>query len=410
MRPVRMTHRLVTLGQRGRRYYMQRNPREHFWDTLIWPVLWPLLLVQAALVVLCVLVIWLVGWMSPGYASWNLSLWLMLALLAGSCLNVAAFLMLVKSRAKHQEARLMQQIAELEQHTHTLAKQVASRDPQQAHRGKGATAILPTARLVSINQELSRIAASIEGLSPKAPETAINADDDAKTLLDDLHHQQQQVRHLIAGRDRAREESRLKSEYLGLLQRETDALFDHLSKQLNTQVSEDCRANILEVRERIADIRALLMNLVQHRDLQSEPDTLPVAASLRVLVVDDGPVNLMLARQMLENHGLYVEGVSSGEQALARQQQSFFDLVFMDIFMPTLSGLETARRWRELENAQGSRKSVLVALTANADNMGRDECFSAGLDDLLTKPYQPETLLGIITTWFPGTDGASPAR
>ncbi|MGM0824949.1 MAG: response regulator [Pseudomonadota bacterium] len=389
---------------------MQRNQREHFWDTLIWPVLWPLLLVQAALVVLCVLVIWLVGWMSPGYASWSLSLWLMLALLAGSCLNVAAFLMLVKSRAKHQEASLMQQLAELEQHTHALSKQVAISDQQPAHPVADTTAILPTARLINVNRVLSHLAASLEDPSPLAPETTVSADDDAKTLLDDLHHQQQQVRHLLAGRDRAREESRLKSEYLGLLQRETDELFEHLSKQLNTQVSEDCRANILEVRERIADIRALLMNLVQHRDLQSEPDTLPVAASLRVLVVDDGPVNLMLARQMLENHGLYVEGVSSGEQALARQQQSFFDLVFMDIFMPTMSGLETARRWRELESTQGSRKSVLVALTANADNMGPEECFSAGLDDLLTKPYQPETLLGIITTWFPGTDGASPAR
>jgi len=389
---------------------MQGNQQEHFWNTLIWPVLWPLLLVQAALVVLCVLVIWLVGWMSPGYASWGLSLWLMLALLAGSCLNVAAFLMLVKSRAKNEEARLMQQLAELEQHTHALSTQVANRDLQQAQIIADATTTLPTTCLLNVNRELSRLVASVEGPSPLAPATAVSAEEDAKALLDDLHHQQQQVRHLLAGRDRAREESRLKSEYLGLLQRETDELFDHLSTQLNTQVSEDCRANILEVRERIADIRALLMNLVQHRDLPSEPDTLPVAASLRVLVVDDGPVNLMLARQMLENHGLYVEGVSSGEQALARQQQSFFDLVFMDIFMPTLSGLETARRWREIESAQGSRKSVLVALTANADNMGREECFSAGLDDLLTKPYQPETLLGIITTWFPGSDEASPAR
>lgn len=401
---------LVTLGQRGRRYFMQRNQWEHFWDTLIWPVLWPLLVVQAALVVLWVLVIWLVGWMSPGYASWSLSLWLMLALLAGSCLNVAVFLMLVKSRARHQEVRLGQQLDELDQHTQALARQLTTSDPKRAERVDDTTSPLPIARLVSVNRVLAQLAALVEVPSPPAPATAASAEDNAKTLLDDLHHQQQQVRHLQAGRDRAREESRLKSEYLALLQREADTLFDHLSEQLNTPLSEECRACILEVRERVADSRALLMNLVQHRDIKPEPDSLPVAASLRVLVVDDGPVNLMLARQMLENHGFYVEGVSSGEQALVRQQQSFFDLVFMDIFMPTLSGLETARRWREVERSQGRGKSVLVALTANADRMGHAECLSAGLDDLLTKPYQPGTLLGMITTWFPGIDRALPAR
>jgi len=46
---------------------------------------------------------------------------------------------------------------------------------------------------------------------------------------------------------------------------------------------------------------------------------------------------------------------------------------------------------------------VLVALTANVDNAGRDACLAAGMDDLLAKPYQPETLLNMIAYWFPGT-------
>lgn len=390
---------------------MQPSQREHFWSTLIWPVLWPLLLVQATLVVLCLLVIWLVVWVSPGYASWSVLLWLILALLIGSCLNVAAFLMLVKSRAKHKEARLMQQLVELERQTQAITQQRAIASPQQAQTLKEASMALPIARMANVNRVLSSLVMSMNGPSPSTPEGTANSAEDAKLLLDDLHDQKQQVKRLLAGRDRAREESRLKSEYLGLLQRETNALFAHLSEQLNTQVSDNCRANMLEVLERIADIRALLMNLAQDDDVQIESsDTAPVAKSLRVLVVDDGPVNLMLARQMLENQGLYVEGVSSGEKALERQQQSYFDLVFMDIFMPTLSGLEATRRWREVEATQPGRKSVLVALTANADNMGWDECLSAGLDDLLTKPYQPDTLLGIIAKWFPDTQRVSPGQ
>ncbi|MGO3004303.1 MAG: response regulator, partial [Halomonas sp.] len=90
-------------------------------------------------------------------------------------------------------------------------------------------------------------------------------------------------------------------------------------------------------------------------------------------------------------------------EALERQQSTMFDLVFMDIFMPTLDGLETSQLWRDYERTHECGRSVLVALTANADNAGREACLAAGMDDLLAKPYQPETLLNIIVHWFPGT-------
>ncbi|XQU07715.1 response regulator [Halomonas sp. LY9] len=104
---------------------------------------------------------------------------------------------------------------------------------------------------------------------------------------------------------------------------------------------------------------------------------------------------------MLESQGLQVEGVSSGEQALERQQSTFYDLVFMDIFMPTLDGLETTRRWRTFEQRNHQQRSVMIALTANADNAGRDACKAAGLDDILAKPYQPDTLHSMIKKWLP---------
>ena len=248
-----------------------------------------------------------------------------------------------------------------------------------------------------------------------------------QTLLDDLQHQQRQLKHLIAGRERAREESRLKSGYLTLLQRETDSLLDHLNSMVDKELTDNGGQNIMEVYEHLSDIRALLTNLVQQSaeggvEPGSEQNSLSGEAqgrsgdrpgaprTLRVLVVDDGPVNLMLARQMLETQGLQVEGASSGEQALERQQNAIFDLVFMDIFMPTLDGLETTRRWREYERNHGVSQSVLVALTANVDNAGRDACLAAGMDDLLAKPYQPQTLMNMIAYWFPGTIEAVPSE
>ncbi|CAH1043944.1 response regulator [Halomonas sp. TD01] len=382
---------------------MQRYQREHFWNAIVWPTLWPLLLIQAALVLLCVLVGLVVWGLSPSQTTWSTTLWLTLALLLGSCLNVGVFLMLVKSRAKQKDARFMHELAELERQ----AAKLVNRQPDQAHaQAKEFDEELPLNRLAIVNQLLADVIRAEEDTqNPASSSEPVRPD---QALLDDLHHQQKQLKHLIAGRDRAREESRLKSGYLTLLQREADGLFDHLGDMLETDYSETCQQNITYVRERLADIRALLTNFVQQSVNETDvyEQSFPVSdRKLRILVVDDGPVNLMLARQMLETQGLQVDGVSSGEQALDCQQMIFYDLVFMDIFMPTLDGLETARRWRTFErHSGGQRRSVLIALTANVDSAGYGAYNAAGMDDVLAKPYKPETLLSMITKWVPGAN------
>ena len=381
---------------------MQRYQREHFWNAIVWPLLWPLLLLQAALIVLCLVVGAMVWWVSPSYASWSTLLWLMAALLIGSSLNVGAFLMLLKARSRRNDIRFMLELAELERHSQVLCATAERSQLEQQCSPSDASdeSHLPLQRLASVNEMLAGLKRRINYSQVASAATKSTQHEHEQTLLDDLQHHQQQLKHLMAGRDRAREESRLKSGYLLLLQRETDSLFKHLNAMAETEVTDSCRQNIMDVRERLLDIRALLANLVQHT---AEEDMGKGRNNLRVLVVDDGPVNLMLARQMLETQGLQVEGVSSGEQALERQQNAFFDLVLMDIFMPTLDGIETTRRWREYERHHSSSQSVLVALTANVDSAGRDACLTAGMDDLLAKPYQPQTLLSMIAHWFPGT-------
>ncbi len=406
---------------------MQRYQREYFWNAIVWPLLWPVLLLQAALIVLCLLVGAMVWWMSPSYASWSTTLWLMSALLIGSSLNVGTFLMLVKARARRKDTRFMQELSELERHSQALCA-TAARSLPEHKRYPPYTADeshLPPRRLASVNEALAGLERSMHCSQVASAATKNTRLEHEQTLLDDLQHQQRQLKHLMAGRERAREESRLKSGYLTLLQRETDSLLDHLNTMADKELADSCRQNVMEVRERLSDIRALLSNLVQQSEGDSAGErtgerTGKSAANesnrerdgaqqnLRVLVVDDGPVNLMLARQMLETQGLQVEGVSSGEQALERQQNAFFDLVFMDIFMPSLDGLETTQRWREFERTHNGSQSVLVALTANADDAGRDACLVAGMDDLLAKPYQPETLLNMIAHWFPGTVNVAP--
>ncbi|GEN29736.1 hypothetical protein HVA01_33820 [Halovibrio variabilis] len=400
---------------------MQGCRREHFWNAIVWPLLWPLLLLQAGLIVLCLLVGAGVWWTSPGYASWNTLLWLMAALLLGSSLNVGAFLMLVKTRARRKDSRFMQELTELERHSQALCATAERALPTYKCASPEAVdeSHLPLQRLASVNDVLAGLERCMSRSQAADAATQHSQQEHEQSLLDDLQHQQRQLKYLMAGRERAREESRLKSDYLTLLQRETDSLLDHLNGMSDKDIDADCRQNIIDVSTHLTDIRGLLANLVQEgaeqgnagQDGGAEPSMAESSievegaesqSHLRVLVVDDGPVNLMLARQILETQGLQVEGVSSGEQALERQQSVSFDLVLMDIFMPTLDGLDTTRRWREYERTHGANQSVLVAMTANADNAGRDACLAAGMDDLLVKPYQPDTLLGIVIHWFPG--------
>lgn len=426
---------------------MQRYQREHFWDAIVWPLLWPLLLVQAALVVLCLMVGAMVWWMTPSHASWSTTLWLMSALLVGSSLNAGAFLMLIRTRARRKDTRLSQELNELERHSQALYQGLyqtlcQERSPTAARSSlpektlqlpnAADESLLPCQRLASVNETLASLEHCMQGSQVVRATSKNTQHEHEQTLLDDLQHQQRQLKHLMAGRDRAREESRLKTGYLTLLQRETDGLLEHLNAMADKEDTDSGRQNVTQVHERLLDIRSLLANLIQHSadstenssenstgnsignstEQRAEENTsqggTEAQRNLRILVVDDGPVNLMLARQMLETQGLQVEGVSSGEQALERQQGALFDLVFMDIFMPTLDGLETTRRWREYERTHGRSQSVLVALTANADNARLDACLAAGMDDLLAKPYQPETLLDMIARWFPGSAKALP--
>ncbi len=220
-------------------------------------------------------------------------------------------------------------------------------------------------------------------------------------LEDDLAHREQRLSRLAAGRERAREESRLKSDYLTLMSRELQRLRLRLEELSGEQASspEAGQSMAAELRERLADLGELLEGLAGERE---PPSSRPAERPGRVLIVDDGPVNLMLARQVLEREGLEVTAVTSGAEALALQEQEHFDLVLMDIFMEGMDGMEASRRWREHERTRSlAAGSVLVALTANASDADRRRFAEAGLDDFLAKPYRPQELVERVTRWLP---------
>lgn len=118
----------------------------------------------------------------------------------------------------------------------------------------------------------------------------------------------------------------------------------------------------------------------------------------RVLLVEDNPVNQLVAKGMLVKLGCQVLLATQGAEALARLEQETVDMVLMDCNMPVMDGYEATRRIR-----QDGRWPTLpiVALTANAMPEERERCRAAGMNDYLAKPFRREELLALVDHWVP---------
>ncbi len=133
----------------------------------------------------------------------------------------------------------------------------------------------------------------------------------------------------------------------------------------------------------------------------------PAGLRAAILVAEDHPVNQQLVRRLITRLGHRVEIAGDGAAAVAAFAREHFDVVFLDVQMPEVDGLEAARRIRALE--AGARRTPLIALTAHAMERDRERCIAAGMDDYLTKPLDPEALAAALDRHLARVAGAEAA-
>ncbi|MBU1364990.1 MAG: response regulator [Gammaproteobacteria bacterium] len=117
----------------------------------------------------------------------------------------------------------------------------------------------------------------------------------------------------------------------------------------------------------------------------------------RILLVEDEPINREIAREILSDAGLLVDTIDDGAQAVDRVRRERYDLILMDIQMPTLDGLSATRQIRALPHG---REVPIIAMTANAFAEDQARCLAVGMNDFIAKPANPENLFTTVLRWL----------
>lgn len=144
--------------------------------------------------------------------------------------------------------------------------------------------------------------------------------------------------------------------------------------------------------------RALEINLPSANLSSSKSATQQNKPTASILVVDDNPANLQLASELLRGLGVEVTQANSGKAALALCAEQSFDLIFMDIQMPGMDGIEATRQLRQ--GAKAGHRTPIIALTAHSMTEQKSELLIAGMDDCISKPVSETQLAHIINRWI----------
>ena len=131
-------------------------------------------------------------------------------------------------------------------------------------------------------------------------------------------------------------------------------------------------------------------------------ETLP----LRVLLCDDNVINQKVALRLLQKFGYKADVANNGVECLKAIERQAYDVIFMDVQMPEMDGIEATQQIRKRQKQAAGRGNfkpgiAIVAMTANAMQGDREKCLAAGMDDYLSKPIKPEDIRKVLEIWGP---------
>ena len=151
------------------------------------------------------------------------------------------------------------------------------------------------------------------------------------------------------------------------------------------------------LRKTIRILRSMIESPKKETVRTNKLDNIDSFEGLDVLIADDNMINRKLIKIIMEKLGLTVTLVENGEEAFHQYQEHKFDIIFMDIEMPIMNGIEATHKIIEFERKNGLSHVPVVALTANVSVGDKDHYMNEGMDDYATKPLDIDMLKSIIS-------------
>ncbi|MEL6252087.1 MAG: response regulator [Bacteroidota bacterium] len=127
---------------------------------------------------------------------------------------------------------------------------------------------------------------------------------------------------------------------------------------------------------------------------------LDLARPIEILIAEDNSINQKVIRKIMGKLGLNADIAANGLEVLQAIREKSYDLILMDMQMPEMDGLQATREVRKIDSSVLAQQPLIIALTANAMESEKRDCFDAGMDDFLAKPVRWELLAQTLEKWF----------
>ncbi len=124
------------------------------------------------------------------------------------------------------------------------------------------------------------------------------------------------------------------------------------------------------------------------------------SSKLPILLVEDYDANILVATLILSNFGYHYEVVNNGQKAIDKFSTGKYSLILMDIEMPVMGGFEATNRIRDIERSKGPQHIPIIAMTAHALKGDREKCIGFGMDDYISKPFNPHELQALLIKYM----------
>jgi two-component system, sensor histidine kinase len=144
-------------------------------------------------------------------------------------------------------------------------------------------------------------------------------------------------------------------------------------------------------------VKAIAKDLSKDRSAAThESQYLAERLPLKILIAEDNLVNQKLVSRIFAKMGYHIDIVTNGLEAIAAVHSQTYDLIFMDMQMPEMDGLEATRQIRRINS---SELTPIIAITANSMADDREKCFESGMNDYIAKPFKASEIRAAIERW-----------